>query len=261
MFLGVDIGNTHTVIGLFRGGKLADSWRIQTRAGTTGDELASMLHSLLLYHRLGLEDMKTVIISSVVPPATEAWSDMTERYHRLTFIDAHEIAVELVEIRYPRAHEVGTDRLLNSLAAFRQYQGACIVVDYGTATTFDCISSRGEYMGGVIAPGIMLAAKSLFTGTSKLPMVKFPRKGLSPLGKSTEEAIQAGLLYGFAGLTDNIISNLSSTFAHDEKPFVISTGGLASVLFDYCSRINRLDPELTMKGLLYCYNHFTKAKS
>ncbi len=254
--LGVDIGNTHTVIGLFRSEILADSWRIRTRPDTTGDELTVLLYPLLRQHSLQIKDIETVLVSSVVPPAAEAWADMTARHPAMIFLDAHEIAMELVEIKYPRPHEVGTDRLLNSLSAFRRLQRSCIVVDYGTATTFDCVSARGEYIGGAIAPGILLAAKSLFTGTSRLPMVEFPRKKISPLGKSTETAIQAGLLYGFAGLTDHIIINLTRRLK--EEPIVISTGGLAPVLFDYCSRVDRMEPELTMEGLLHCYNHFKK---
>ena len=254
--LAVDIGNTHTVIGLFRSKILADSWRIRTRPEITGDELTVLLYPLLRQHSLEIKDMETVLISSVVPPAAEAWADMTAGNPEMVFLDAHEIAMELVEIKYPRPHEVGTDRLLNSLSAFRRFKRACIVVDYGTATTFDCVSGRGEYIGGVIAPGILLAAKSLFTGTSRLPMVEFPRKKISPLGESTETAIQAGLLYGFAGLTDHIIISLTRQLK--EEPVVISTGGLAPVLFDYCSRVHRMEPELTMEGLLHCYNHFKK---
>ena len=252
--LGIDIGNTHTVIGLFRSQILSDSWRIRTRPETTGDELTVLMYSLLGQYDLTIRDIETILVSSVVPPAAEAWTDMTDRHPRMTFLDAHEIVIELVTIKYPRPHEVGTDRLLNSLSAFRRFERACIVVDYGTATTFDCVSGRGEYMGGAIAPGILLAARSLFTGTSRLPMVKFPREKISPLGKSTEKAIQAGLLYGFAGLTDNIIIHLTERLK--EEPVVISTGGLAPVLFDYCNRVDRMEPELTMEGLLHCYNHF-----
>ena len=257
--LGVDIGNTHTVIGLFRSQIFTDSWRVQTRPETTGDELGILLYPLLRQHDLTIENIETVMVSSVVSTTLEAWADMSTKHDGMIFIDAHEIAMELVNIKYPRPHEVGTDRLLNSLAAFHMFKRACIVVDYGTATTFDCISGTGEYMGGAIAPGIQLAAKGLFTGTSKLPMVKFPRERISPLGKSTETAIQAGLLYGFAGLTDNIIDNLFHCFK--ERPFVVSTGGLSTVLFDYCSKIDRLEPNLTMNGLLHCYKYCSRRQA
>ncbi len=252
-FLAVDIGNTHTVLGLYRSGFLASTWRIHTKMELTGDELFCLLCPLLKTHNISLNELETILLSSVVPPATEAWNDLTKKYPGPMFADAHDIALKLVKIKYPHPHEVGTDRLLNSIAAFRKFKRACIVVDYGTATTFDCISSAGEYLGGVIAPGILLAARSLFTGTSKLPMVKFPTEKIAPIGTSTETAIQSGLLYGFAGLTDNIIENISKVF--DKIPYVVCTGGLSHILFDYCSKIDRLEPDLTMEGLLHCHEH------
>ena len=255
-FLAVDIGNTHTVLGLFGARTMLDSWRIPTRKETTGEELFSLLAPLLATRNVSLKDLDTLLVSSVVPPAAEAWADMSVKFPGPVFQDAHEIALELVKISYPHPHEVGTDRLLNSLAAFRRYETSCIVVDYGTATTFDCVSEKGEYLGGVIAPGILLAARGLFSGTSKLPLVKLPRQKISPLGKSTETAIQAGLLYGFAGLTDNIIENLKRVF--EKRPLVVSTGGLSPVLFDYCKTVDRLEPQLTMEGLLCCHDHLEK---
>ncbi len=258
-FLAVDIGNTHTVLGLFSHRRLLASWRIPTRKETTGEELFSLVFPLLDTQGFKLRDLDTILASSVVPPAAEAWADVADRFAGPVFIDAHAILLELVKIRYPHPYEVGTDRLLNSLAAFRRFRKACIVVDYGTATTFDCISERGEYMGGSIAPGIILSARGLFSGTSRLPLVKFPREKISALGKNTEKAIQAGLLYGFAGLTDNIIDHLLPFF--EKRPLVISTGGLSSILFDYCRKVDRLEPELTMQGLLYCYDHLAAEKS
>ena len=255
-FLGIDIGNTHTVIGYFSDNTLKTTWRIPTNPGATGDELYSILYPLLARHESTIDDMDAIMASSVVPPATEAWSELARSCRGPVFVNTHDLALKLVKIRYPRPHEVGTDRLLNSLAAFRKFKMACIVVDYGTATTFDCIAPSGEYLGGTIAPGILLAAKSLFTGTSKLPMVKFPRKRIDPLGKTTESAIQAGLLYGFSGLTDNIIENLVKNF--ETRPLVISTGGLSSVLYPYCSTIDRLEPNLTMEAIGHCYNYFVK---
>ncbi len=257
-FLAADIGNTHTVLGLFKRRRLLSSWRIPTREETTGDELFSIVSPFLAAHEVGWKDLDTILVSSVVPPAAEAWADLAERCAGPEFRDAHDLVLELVTISYPHPYEVGTDRLLNSLAAFRRFRTACIVVDYGTATTFDCISERGEYMGGTIAPGILLAARSLFSGTSKLPMVRFPRERVSVLGKNTEGAIQAGLLYGFAGLTDNIIDNLAEIF--EKRPLVVSTGGLSPILFDYCKNVDRLEPTLTMEALLYCHDHLMSAR-
>ncbi len=258
-FLAVDIGNTHTVIGLFAGQQLTTSWRIHTEKEITADELFALLRPLLQVQHVGLDELDSILISSVVPPVTEAWAEMSKRYSSSLIVDAHEIAMKLVQIEYPRPHEVGTDRLLNSLAAFKKFKKACIVIDYGTATTFDCISDKGQYLGGAIAPGILLAAKSLFTGTSKLPMVRFPRNPIDPLGKNTERAIQAGLLYGFAGLTDNIVSNLMPYF--NTTPIVIATGGLSSVLLRYCSKIDQLEPHLTMEGLRHCHDYLQSLKT
>ncbi len=253
-FLGVDIGNTHSVIGLFEAKLLIDSWRIQTRPEATGDELRALLSSFLQEHALNIHDIETVVMSSVVPPAAETWTDMADKQPGLTCIDAHQMAMHIINIKYPRPHEIGTDRLINSIAAFKRLERACIVIDYGTATTFDCVSENGEYLGGAIAPGLLLAAKTLFTNTSKLPMIHFPKDKIGPLGTSTETAMQAGLLYGFAGLTDNIVSRLSRTFGQD--PAVIATGGLSSVLFQYCNTIDELLPELTMEGLAHCYEYY-----
>ncbi|NPA94002.1 MAG: type III pantothenate kinase, partial [Thermodesulfobacteria bacterium] len=147
--------------------------------------------------------------------------------------------------------EIGTDRLINSIAAFSRFKSACIVVDFGTATTFDCISQKGEYLGGAIAPGIGMSLQGLFSKTSRLPLVRLEGRDLPALGKTTEDAIRSGILYGFAGMTDRLLEELSGYF-EDSSPVTVATGGLASVIFGVSKNLSELLPELTMEGLGIC---------
>ncbi len=256
-FLGIDVGNTHTVIGLFDDRSILKTWRISTRPQATCHELAPMLAYWLESQASGFEAIKGMILSSVVPPADESWKDLAERYLDRPFLDAHQVAEKMIRIRYPRPYEIGTDRLVNSIGAYTRFKRACIVADFGTATTFDCISKDGEYLGGVIAPGITMSLKALFSGTSKLPLVKLESGQVDALGKSTEEAIRAGLLYGFSGLTDRIISELYKEY--EDKPLTVATGGLSELIFKFSKKLDRLEPNLTMEGLRACIKrHFNK---
>ena len=249
-FLGIDVGNTHTVIGLFDDRSILRTWRISTRPQATSHELAPMLAYWLKSLGASFETINGIILSSVVPPADESWKDLAERYLGRPLIDAHNMAEKIIRIKYPRPYEVGTDRLVNSIGAYARVKGACIVADFGTATTFDCISKKGEYLGGVIAPGITMSLKALFSGTSKLPLVKLESDHVYALGKSTEEAIRAGLLYGFSGLTDRIISELCKEY--EDRPLTVATGGLSEVIFKFAKKLDRLEPNLTMEGLRIC---------
>ncbi len=249
-YLGIDIGNTHTVIGLFDRNGLIRSWRISTRKDTTKDELASTVNFFLKFHGIDFTDIKKAIISSVVPPCFDNWSLFIRNYLDVKPINAHNIALKLIKISYPRPHEIGTDRLINSLAAYKKYNTSCIIIDFGTATTFDCVSENGEYLGGAIAPGVLMSITALSTGTSKLPLIKFNFENVSPIGKSTEEAIKSGIFYGFLGLTDNIIKNLMKEFK--QKPKIIATGGFSPLIFKKSKYIDTLEPDLTLEGLFMC---------
>ncbi len=249
-FLGIDVGNTHTVIGLFTQKEMVRTWRIATHTKATCHELAPLLDFWLTKEGIGFSNIKSAIIASVVPPATKIWLELSKQYLGTSIFDAHEVATKLIKISYPRPHEIGTDRLINSIAAFSRLGGPLIVVDFGTATTFDCISTDGTYLGGAIAPGIAMSIDSLFSKTSKLPLVQIDQTKPTPMGKSTEEAIRSGIIFGFAGLTDRIIKVLSSSY--ESKPQTVATGGLAKVVFDLSERLHHLMPELTMEGLRIC---------
>ncbi len=249
-FLGIDVGNTHTVIGLFTRKEMVGSWRISTQTKATCHELAPLLDFWLSKAGISFNNIRGAIIASVVPPVAKIWQELSKQYLDTSIFDAHEVATKLIKISYPRPHEIGTDRLINSIAAFSRLGGPVIVVDFGTATTFDCISKDGTYLGGAIAPGISMSIDSLFSKTSKLPLVQIDQANLTPIGKSTEEAIRSGILFGFAGLTDRIIEVLSSNY--ESRPQTVATGGLAKVVFDLSERLHHLIPELTMEGLRIC---------
>ncbi len=249
-YLGIDIGNTHTVIGLFKGAKILHTWRLATRKDATCHEIAPTLAFLLEQKGVSLSDLSGVLLSSVVPPASDLWWQLSSQYLKVECRNAHTICEDIIQISYPRPHEIGTDRLVNSIGAYNRFKASCIVVDFGTATTFDCISQNGEYLGGAIAPGVAMSLHGLFSKTSRLPLVRLSSEEVPALAKSTEEAIKAGILYGFAGMTDRLIKELSAHF--NDPPITVATGGLASTIFGLSEHLHELAPDLTMEGLGAC---------
>jgi len=255
-FLAVDIGNTHTVIGLFQGDHLIKDWRLHTDREITSDELAVILDQLCQFSGIRLKDIDDIIISCVVPPLIHTWKNLALNYiSKDALIIQDEIPIKM-PICYKRPYELGADRLANAVAAYSRYKDAVIIVDYGTATTFDCVSSRGEYLGGSIAPGLVLAAEALFKGTSRLPRVELFARPKTALGQDTASAIQAGIIYGFAGLTEGIIGQLLREFA--QRPKIVATGGLAAVMAPYCTSIEEVLPNLILEGLGIIYRGLNK---
>ncbi len=253
-FMAVDVGNTHTVIGLFRDEQFLKAWRIRSDREATSDELAVTLDQLCRLAEIELRDICDVVISCVVPPLIHSWEELTLNYMKKKALVVQKDVTVGMPILYKRPYEVGADRLVNSLAAYSRYKNAVIIVDYGTATTFDCVSSKGEYLGGSIAPGLILAAEALFKGTSRLPRVELFAKPETALGQDTASAIKAGIIYGFAGLTDGIIRRLFAELAL--KPKVIATGGLAPIIAPHCNLIEAVLPHLVLEGLLLIYQRF-----
>lgn len=252
MLLAIDVGNTHTVMGLFdpsstegdRG--LIDHWRIATQEPRTADELALLLRSFLRFEGRYMEDITGVSVSSVVPRATAALRQMVDRY-----LDVDPVIVEPgtrsgMPILYDNPKEVGADRIANAVAAFEEYGGPAVVVDFGTATTFDAISEKGEYLGGAISPGIEISSGALFDAAAGLRRVEIgePR---SVIGKNTVESIQSGLLYGFAGQVDSMVDRIRDEFGGPATS--IATGGLAPTVIRVCRTIDHFDQWLTLKGL------------
>ncbi len=248
MLLAVDVGNTEILLGVFRGPKLEHTWRLSTQQERTSDELALLLGGVLAQRGMTFESQITgVVIASVVPAVTSALREMTERYFPFPPVIVGPGTKTGVPVLTDNPREVGADRVVNTLAAFTRFGGPAIVVDFGTGTNFDVISDKGEFLGGVIAPGLQISAASLFSKTARLTRVELapPR---SPIGKSTVEAIQSGLIYGTAGEVDGIVERVRADLG-EPRATSIATGGLAPLIVPHCRTIDHHEPWLTLEGL------------
>lgn len=246
MLLAIDVGNTNTVMGVFEADVLRHSWRIKSDARNTADELALTFRGLLA-------DITVSGISacSTVPAIMRELRTMLDRYYDQVPTVLVEPGVRTgVGVQMDNPKEVGTDRICNAAAAHHLIDGPCIVVDFGTSTNFDCISARGDFVGGALAPGIEISLDALAARAAQLRKVELlaPR---SPIGKNTVEALQSGILYGFAGQVDGMVRRLSAALAPDDPAsvHVVATGGLASLVIDHSETVTRYEPELTLIGL------------
>ena len=246
MLLGIDVGNTETVVGVFRDEELAWRWRMATVPDRTADELALLLGGFLEQQELSFDRNVTgVVLSSVVPSATQAVREMVRRYFRFSPVVVEPGVKTGVPVLTDNPKEVGADRIVNALAAFTRYGGPCVVVDFGTATTFDCVSERGEYVGGAIAPGLQVAARALFEHTARLPLVELVAPQAA-IGKNTVESVQSGLIFGYAALIDGMVERIAKELG---QPTVVATGGLAPVVIEECRTVDHHEPWLTLEGL------------
>jgi type III pantothenate kinase len=247
VLLAADVGNTEIVLGVFRGTELAHTWRLSTLPERTADELALQLTGFLGQRGISFaSELDGFVVASVVPDVTSAIREMADRYLPLPPIVIGPGTKTGVPVLTDNPREVGADRVVNTLAAFTRFGGPAIVVDFGTGTNFDVVSGKGEFLGGVIAPGLQISATSLFARTARLTRVDLvaPR---SPVGKSTVEAIQSGLLYGTAGEVDGIVSRVTEELGG--RATVVATGGLAPVVIPHCTTIQHHEPFLTLEGL------------
>jgi type III pantothenate kinase len=249
VLLVVDIGNTNISIGIFDyesgEGTLAQHWRISTHREQTSDELSVVLRSLFEQEERNHTQVTDVILSSVVPPSQPIWERVSSKlFGRSPIIVGPGIRTGM-PVRYENPREVGADRIVNAVASYELYGGPIIAVDFGTATTFDCISEAGEYLGGVICPGIHVSMDALFDRASKLHRVEIARPR-SVIGKTTTDALQSGLLYGYAGMVDSMVDRIRTELG-DAR--VIATGGLARRIADESEAIEQVVPFLTLEGL------------
>ena len=255
MLLAIDVGNTQTVIGAYRGAELAGSWRLSTDSCKTGDELALYYQGFLMFKGLSFASFNAVIISSVVPPATMALEHMARDYWDFAPLIVGSNIDAGISVLYDNPREVGPDRLVNAVAAFERYGGPAIVVDFGTATTFDAISARGEYLGGVIAPGIEISSQALFRAAARLTRVDLHRPR-AVIGKNTVWSVQSGIIFGFAGQVDRVVELMQRELG--EGITVVATGGLAEVVVEECRTVQHRDELLTLHGLRLIYEREAK---
>jgi type III pantothenate kinase len=246
MLLAVDVGNTQTHIGMFRDGDLVEHWRIATVRESTGDELATVLVGLLELRELALKDITGAIVSSVVPQLMHEYESMSDRYLGGVLRLVGPGLKSGIPIRTENPHEVGADRLVNAVAAYDRVQSACIVVDFGTAITYDAVSADGELLGAIISPGVEISMEALSERAAKLPRVEL-EKPKELIGRSTQASIQSGVIYGFAGQVDGIVHRLRQELGVEAH--TIATGGLASSIAPFCEEIDEVDDLLTLTGL------------
>jgi len=250
MLLAIDVGNTNIVLGVFDGTELVHSWRLATLRERTSDELGILVTSLCAHHGVTRDRITGIVIGSVVPPLTSTMSEMVREYFGKTPLHVEPASNTGMPILYDNPYEVGADRVVNGIAAYEAYgklqRRGVIVVDFGTATTFDTVSARGEYLGGVICPGPQIAADALFQRASKLPRIDV-RKPDRVIGRTTVASMQAGLFWGYVDMVEGLVRRIRSELGGDVA--VVATGGLASSVAPETSVIEHVDPELTLRGL------------
>ena len=247
MLFVIDVGNTNTVMGVYDGARLVRSWRIRTERNATEDEFYITAAGLFAESRICPQDIHKTVISSVVPPVVTILDAFCRKYlgHAPHWVD--NTAVPDIPILYSNPSEVGSDRLVNAVAAYARYKTSLIVIDFGTATTFDAISQQGEYLGGAISPGIMIASEALFNCTSKLHRVDIFTPPEKVIGTDTAGSIKSGIIFGYAGLVDGIVNRMKKEMPRNPK--VIATGGLARLMVKVSETIETVEPDLTLEGL------------
>jgi type III pantothenate kinase len=246
VLLAIDVGNTNTVIGAFEGPKLQNHWRLQTNQSRTADEYGILLRQLFELTRIDPASVKAVAIASVVPTLGLTLDQMSVRYFGVKPMFVGPGVKTGMPILYENPREVGADRVVNAVAAYERWRCGLVIVDFGTATTFDAVSQKGEYLGGAICPGITVSMDALFRSASKLPRVEFVRPA-TVIGRNTVASIQAGLVYGYVGLVDGICSRMAEELGFTPK--VVATGGLAPLIAGASKAIQEVDEHLTLDGL------------
>ncbi len=247
MLLVIDVGNTNVVLGVYRGKELIDFWRIGTDKEKTSDEYSVLIDQLFGYKGLDRRKVKDVIISSVVPDIMHSLENTVIKLFGINPLVVGPGVKTGMNVKYDNPRQVGADRIVNAVAAYEKYHGPLIVIDFGTATTFCAISSKGEYLGGTIAPGIKIASEALFQRASKLPRVELIKPGKT-ICKNTVNSMQSGIIYGYVGLVEQIVKKMKREFKSNGVK-VIATGGLATLIDSETDCIDKIDKFLTLDGL------------
>jgi type III pantothenate kinase len=252
MLLAIDVGNTNIVLGVFERELLTESWRLVTMRDRTSDEIGILVTHLFERSRIDLASVDGIILSSVVPPLTRTMEEMCERYFEKGPLTVDPASNTGMPVLYQPATDVGADRVVNAVAAYEAFgrteEIPLIVVDFGTATTFDAISKRGEYIGGVICPGIGISADALFQRAARLPRVDV-RKPPAVIGRTTVTSMQSGLFFGYVSMVDGIVARMRAELEDGERAICVATGGMADVLAGETTAIQRVEPDLTLQGL------------
>jgi len=251
MILVFDVGNTNIVLGVYQGKKLLNDWRISTDREKTSDEYGLIIVQLFKYNNVNIEDIEAVIISSVVPTLMYSLQAMSIKYFKKEPLIIGPGIKTGINIKYDNPKEVGADRIVNAVGAYEKYGGPLIVVDFGTATTFCAISKEGDYLGGVISPGIKISSEALFLRTAKLPKVELV-KPKDVINKNTINSMQSGIIYGYVGLVDYIVDKMKLEIPGEVKD-VVATGGLSTLIASESTTITKVDKFLTLEGLRMIY--------
>lgn len=264
MLLAIDVGNTNIVLGVFDGKRLAKSWRLVTLRERTADEVGILVTQLFAASGLSPKDVTGIILASVVPPLTRPMEEMAAQYFGRPPLTIDPGVNTGMPVLYTPPSDVGADRVVNAVAAYemfgRTHHIPVIVVDFGTATTFDAISAAGEYVGGVICPGIGISADALFQRAARLPKVDV-RKPPSIVGQTTVTSMQAGLFFGYVAMVDGIVARMRRELPDGERAACVATGGMADVLAAETTSIQHVEPELTLQGLRLIWERSSPARS
>jgi len=247
MLLAIDAGNTNIVVGIFNDAKLKKQWRFKTEKNSGIDELHIRMSDIFNDSGISFSEIKRTVIASVVPSINFAIDSFCYQYLDCPPLWVDADSAPILTVLYKAAAAIGADRIVNAVAAFHKYKTNLIVIDFGTATTFDAVSGAGEYLGGAISPGIKIAAEALFLNTSKLPRVDLADPPEKIIGHDTVTSMKSGIIYGYACLVDGMVRLIGNEM--DKSPLVIATGGLSMLMCDVCKSITTVEPDLTLEGL------------